>query len=231
MAAYIVVADDDPDVLSTLSRVLSREGHEVGKATAADEAWRLVNARRPELLILDIIMPPGMNGLALCRRLRADQRFADLPVLFLTAHGSVEEIVAGLDAGGDDYVPKPFELAELTARIRALLRRSQRDPTPVTILEIGKLHLDSNTYRVMIDGDAVQLTATEHQLLRYMMEHVNQAIPPQRLLEEVWNYPPHAGDPDLVRAHIRNLRVKLEKHPDLSDMIRTIHGVGYMVAD
>jgi DNA-binding response OmpR family regulator len=231
MTAYIVVADDDPDVLSTVSRLLSREGYEVGKATVADEAWRLVNTRRPELLILDVVMPPGMNGLVLCRRLRADQRFADLPVLFLTAHGGVDEIVAGLDAGGDDYVPKPFELAELTARVRALLRRSQRDPTPVSVLEIGKLRLDSNTYRMVIDKDSIQLTATEHHLLRYMMEHVNQAIPSQRLLEEVWNYPPHSGDPDLVRAHIRNLRVKLQKYPDVREMIRTIHGVGYMVAD
>lgn len=231
MAAYIVVADDDPDVLSTLSRLLSREGYEVGKATAADEAWRLVSARRPDLLVLDVVMPPGITGLALCRRLRADQRFADLPVLFLTAHGGVDEIVAGLDAGGDDYVPKPFELNELTARIRALLRRSQHDPAPNSVLEIGKLRLDSNTYRIVIDKDLIQLTATEHHLLRYMMEHVNQAVPPQRLLEEVWNYPPHSGDPDLVRAHIRNLRVKLQKHPDVREIIRTIHGVGYMVTD
>ena len=228
MAPYLLLVDDDPDVISTLSRVLTREGYEIGKASSGEEAWRAINTRRPELVVLDIMMPPGMDGLQLCRRIRADDRFIELLVLFLTAHGSVSDVVAGLDAGGDDYVPKPFELAELTARVRALLRRIQRDAAPEQ-LEMGGFRLDSLTYAVSANGHAIHLTATEHRLLRFLMDHVNQAMSPQRLLEGVWDYPPHSGDTDLVRAHIRNLRVKLEQVADASSFLRTVHGIGYMV--
>jgi DNA-binding response OmpR family regulator len=128
---------------------------------------------------------------------------------------------------------KPFELAELTARVRALVRRGQRNAILESpVLTIGSLQLDSNTHQVMLsDDDSIQLTATEHRLLRYLMEHVNQALSPQHLLEAVWDYPPNTGDPDLVRAHVRNLRAKLDtpSDPD-SPFIRTIHGVGYMIS-
>ncbi len=230
MAAYILAVDDDADVLGTLSRALSREGYEIERASSGAEAWQKIVNRRPELVILDIMMPPGMDGLTLCRQLRDDDRFIDLPVLFLTARNDVEDVVAGLDVGGDDYVMKPFEVAELTARVRALLRRSQRDTSQSPILELGNVRLDSNTYQINVNDLTTQLTATEHKLLRYLMEHVNQALSPQRLLEAVWDYPPHTGDPDLVRAHIRNLRAKLEKSDEATHFIRTIHGVGYMVS-
>ncbi len=228
MAPYLLIVDDDPDVIGTLSRVLTREGYEIGKASSGEEAWRSINTRRPDLVVLDIMMPPGMDGLQLCRKVRADDRFVELLVLFLTAHGSVSDVVAGLDAGGDDYVPKPFELAELTARVRALLRRTQRDSVPDQLI-LGGLMLDSLTYAVSANGQSVHLTSTEHRLLRYLMDHVNQAISPQRLLEAVWDYPPHSGDSDLVRAHVRNLRLKLEKISDATNIVRTVHGVGYMV--
>lgn len=232
MCAHILATDDDPDVLLTLARVLTREGHRVEKASSGEEALRRLAVQRPDILILDIMMPPGMDGLAVCTQLRADEQYMDLPILFLTARGSVDDVVSGLDAGGDDYVMKPFELAELTARVRALLRRLEHE-TPSNVLELGDVRLDTNTYQASVAGNAVQLTATEYKLLHYMMEHVNQALSPYRLLEAVWDYPPHSGDPDLVRAHIRNLRAKLEKKtkiPDAAAFIRTIHGVGYMVA-
>jgi DNA-binding response OmpR family regulator len=125
---------------------------------------------------------------------------------------------------------KPFELPELTARVRALLRRGQREELKKPIIELGNVRLDSDTYRVQVSGESIQLTATEHRLLRYLMEHPNQALSPQRLLEAVWDYPPHTGDPDLVRAHVRNLRAKVERGNDETQFIRTIHGVGYMIA-
>jgi len=140
--------------------------------------------------------------------------------------------VDGLDAGGDDYVVKPFEIAELAARVRALIRRGQRS----AILEsprltIGRLQLDSSMHQAVVgDSTPIQLTATEHRLLRYMMEHANQVLSPQHLLEAVWDYPPHTGDPDLVRAHVRNLRAKLERSANEEALIRTIHGVGYMIS-
>ncbi|MCC7447296.1 MAG: response regulator transcription factor [Anaerolineae bacterium] len=228
--AYILAVDDEIDMLGTLTRALSREGYKIARTTSANDAWHKILIRRPDLLILDIMMP-GMDGLQLCRMLRGDNRFIDLPILFLTAKSDTEDVINGLDAGGDDYVVKPFELAELTARVRALLRRGQREESKNPVLEMGDVRLDSDTYQVQVAGNMIQLTATEHRLLRYLMEHPNQALSPQRLLEAVWDYPPHTGDPDLVRAHIRNLRAKLDKgKSEEQQFIRTIHGVGYMIS-
>ena len=226
---YILAVDDEVELLGTLSRVLGREGYEIGQASSAHEAWQKISTRRPDVVILDIMMP-GVDGLTLCKQLRDDSRFIDLPVLFLTARDGTDDVVAGLDAGGDDYVMKPFELAELTARVRALLRRNQRDEERNPILELGPIVLNSDTYQVQVGGESIQLTATEHRLLRYLMEHPNQAMSPSKLLEAVWDYPAQTGDPDLVRAHVRNLRVKLEHGQTDVEYIKTIHGVGYMIA-
>src|SRR5258708_7361 len=169
---YILAVDDEVELLGTLSRVLSREGYEVARATSGQEAWKKIATRRPDLVILDVMMP-GVDGLALCKQLRADNRFIDLPVLFLTARDNTEDVVAGLDAGGDDYVLKPFELAELTARVRALLRRNQREEDRNPILELGPIQLDSDTYPVSIGGELFPLKATAHRLFRVFMEHPN----------------------------------------------------------
>ncbi len=225
---YIMAVDDDPEVLDTLGRVLERESFDVGLARSAAEALVLLDQRAPSAMILDIMMP-GMDGITLCRQLRRDSRFNALPILFLTAKGSTEDVVDGLDAGADDYVVKPFELAELRARIHALLRRSVRDSGSGAVLQLNDLKLDSDTYQVYIKGNRIQLTSTEHRLLRYLMENPNRALSPGHLLQVVWEYPPNTGDPDLVRAHVRNLRSKIEKNSDRR-YIRTIHGVGYMIS-
>lgn len=228
---YILAVDDDPDVLGTLARALKRDGFEVGRATSGLQALKMLADRQPSLIILDIMMP-GLDGLNVCRKIRADNQYNHVAILFLTARGHTDDVVDGLDAGGDDYVTKPFEVAELTARVRALVRRGQRNAIfESPVLVIGRLQLDSNTHQVRVDDDpAIQLTATEHRLLRYLMEHANQALSPQHLLEAVWDYPPGTGDPDLVRAHVRNLRAKLDADESQLPFIRTIHGVGYMVS-
>lgn len=225
---HILAVDDDNEVLETVGRVLRHEAYEVSLATSAAQALTLLEKRTPDLLVLDIMMPE-MDGVTLCRQLRRDSRFIPLPILFLTAKGSTDDIVGGLDAGADDYVVKPFELAELRARIAALLRRGVRDKKSDAILQLNDLRLDSDTYQVMIEDSSVQLTSTEHRLLRYLMEHPNQALSPSHLLQAVWEYPPNTGDPDLVRAHVRNLRAKIEKGARRK-YIRTIHGVGYMIS-
>jgi len=228
MSHYIIAVDDDLEVLETLGRVLQRENLEVSLASSGKDALRLLEQRVPNLMILDIIMP-GMDGITICQRLRADPRYVSLPILFLTAKGSTDDVVAGLDAGADDYVIKPFELAELRARIHALLRRGMREASASSaVIQIRDLRLDSDTYQVTVDNESIQLTSTEHRLLRYLMEHANQALSPSHLLQAVWEYPPNTGDPDLVRAHVRNLRAKIER--DDRQYIRTIHGVGYMIA-
>lgn len=226
---YILAVDDDPEVLGTLGRVLEREGYEVTLVNSAAQALSTLEKRKPNAAILDIIMPE-MDGITLCRQLRRDARFAALPILFLTAKGSTDDIVNGLDAGADDYIVKPFELPELRARVNALLRRSTRGTSDTnTKLRLADLLLDSDTYQVSVAEDVIQLTSTEHRLLRYMLEHVNQALSLNHLLQAVWEYPPNTGDPDLVRAHVRNLRAKIEKDPGRK-YIRTIHGVGYMMS-
>lgn len=226
--AHILAVDDDNEVLETLGRVLRHEMHEVALASSAAKALDVLNRSIPDLMILDVIMPE-MDGVTLCRRLRRDARFMALPILFLTARGSTEDIVTGLEAGADDYIVKPFELPELRARISAVLRRGLREKRADSVLELEGLRLDSDTYRVYVNDEAVQLTSTEHRLLRYLMEHPNQALSPGHLLQAVWEYPPNTGDPDLVRAHVRNLRAKLEQSAHRK-YIRTIHGVGYMIS-
>jgi two-component system alkaline phosphatase synthesis response regulator PhoP/two-component system response regulator RpaA len=226
--AHILAVDDDNEVLQTLGRVLKSEGYDVSLASSAAEGLRFLERRLPDVMILDIIMPE-MDGITFCRQLRRDPRFIALPVLFLTAKGGTDDIVNGLDAGADDYVVKPFELAELRARVAALLRRGTREKPGSLMLQLADLKLDSDTYQVLIKDDPVQLTSTEHRLLRYLMEHPNQALSPGHLLQAVWEYPPNTGDPDLVRAHVRNLRAKIEQDNGRK-YIRTIHGVGYMIS-
>ncbi len=224
---HIVAVDDDHEVLETLGRVLKLEAYDVALFSAGQQALASLEQRVPDLMILDIIMPE-LDGITICRQLRQDTRFISLPILFLTAKGGTEDIVAGLDAGADDYVVKPFELAELRARIAALLRRGSRDKN-ASVLQLNDLRLDSDTYQVEVGDQSMQLTQTEHRLLRYLMEHPNQALSPSHLLQAVWEYPPNTGDPDLVRAHVRNLRAKIERGTNRR-YIRTIHGVGYMIS-
>lgn len=224
----VMIVDDDVEVLGTLERLLGRDGFEVIGVDRGLKAIEYLDKNTlPDLVILDVDMP-GMTGIEVCRQLREDSRFITLPILFLTAMGAVDHVVEGLDAGADDYVIKPFELPELRARVHALLRRSTRVKDTGNVLVIGNMRLDSDTYQVTVADEVVQLTSTEHRLLRYLMENSNQAQSLSHLLQAVWEYPSDAGDPDLVRAHVRNLRAKIEVDPERR-YIRTIHGVGYMI--
>lgn len=228
---HILVVDDNRDILETVSTALRFDGFDVAVASSGEQALNRIHAEQPDAVILDVTMPE-MDGLTLCRMLRADERYITLPILFLTARGETDDVVDGLDAGGDDYVIKPFKLAELRARVRALLRRragGDIDDENGEILTVGGVVLDSTLVQATVSGRVIQLTATEHRLLRYMMEHANQPLSPQRLLEDVWEYPPHTGDPDLVRAHVRNLRAKIEEDSRNPEYIQTVHGVGYTI--
>lgn len=225
--AFICVVDDEVDVLDAVGRVLKFEGYEVLLLDHPAKLLDQLEKRAPDLVVLDINMPE-MDGITVCRRLRADPRFIALPIVFLTARGTTDDVVIGFEAGADDYIPKPFEVPELRARIAAVLRRSIRDRV-ANVLQLGGLRLDSDTYRVAVDNRDIQLTSTEHRLLRYMMEHPDQALSPGHLLQAVWEYPPNTGDADLVRAHMRNLRAKVEQGNGRK-YIRTIHGVGYMIS-
>jgi DNA-binding response OmpR family regulator len=227
--ATILVVDDDSEVLGTTWRALTRDEHSVHLAESAALGLEYLQDTRPDLLILDIMMPE-MNGLELCRLLRSKPEFINLPILFLSALGKTEDVVHGLDAGGDDYIVKPFELVELNARVRALLRRSL--PTAEekkTMLQVGDLSLDARVFQASVADTAIQLTSTEYRLLEHLMRHAGEVHSVDGLLEAVWDYPQGTGDPNLVRSHIRNLRQKLEPDPGDPRYLQTVHGLGYII--
>jgi DNA-binding response OmpR family regulator len=228
----ILVVDDDAEILGTVWRALSREGHEVALAESADQARSRIEQLRPDLIVLDVMMPTE-DGIQFCESLREGDDFKKIPILFLSARWRPDDIVRGLDAGGDDYLTKPFELKELNARVRALLRRMPpSDEEEDNIVNVGGLALDSDTFQVTTKHEEnIQLTSTEYRLLEHLMTQPNRAHSVRDLLDTVWHYPHGTGDPDLVRAHIRNLRTKIEVDTRSPEYIHTIHGVGYMVKE
>lgn len=232
MPAYILTVDDDHAMLRMLTDVLTQEGYEVAQASSGEDALEILAERTPDLLVLDVQMP-GMDGLTLCRQLRSEAQYMTLPILFLTGLSQPSAVIEGLDAGGDDYITKPIIIPIFQARVRALLRRTQlaEDEEPQeSVIMVGDLTLNSDTCQITVnDGELIQLTATEHKLMRYLMEHPNQPLSAQHLLESVWEYPPRTGDPDLVRVHVRNLRAKIEPDTRRPRYIHTVHGIGYMI--
>jgi two-component system response regulator MprA len=231
----ILVADDEPDLTSAVSYSLSHQGYKVLVASEGLEALSLARREQPDLIILDILMP-GLNGLEVCRRLRRDPSMAALPVLFLTVRSDIEDQLAGWEEGCDDYLVKPFDMRELQARVRALLRRSDaatlaavRQEGDDAVLVVGSLSLDTNTHQAAVGDRSVQLTPTEYRLLRHLMRHPNQVCSSRRLLHEVWGYGEESATLGLVRWHIKNLRAKIEPDPSHPLYIRTSPRHGYIL--
>lgn len=234
--ARILLVDDEQDLVWAVRHSLGDEGYEVLSAYDGVEALAVARHRRPDLVILDIVMP-RLDGLQVCRRLRRDPALAAVPILFLTVRSAIEDRIKGLDDGGDDYLVKPFDLRELRARIRALLRRgraiSQVDLAPEShgsLLVVGPLTLDLHTRRVRVREKTVLLTPTEFDLLYYLMIHPDRVFSSQELLRQVWDHLPETTDPSVVRWHIKNLRTKIEPDPVHPVYIRTMPRHGYIVS-
>ncbi len=231
MAPDILIVDDELPILSAMKRILEKAGYE--SITTADNGRTALEAiahNRPDLVILDILMPQ-MDGLEVCRRIRADPYTAKVPVLFLTGKGNPADIAQGLDAGGDDYLTKPFENVELTARVRALLRRApggMLDPNS-DYLTVGQLKLHARQMELLVGERVVQLTAVEHQVLHYLMLHAGQPVSATQMLKDVWQYPIGTGDPILVRVHIGNIRGKIEPDPEHPRFLVNVRGRGYVL--
>ncbi len=224
MSARILIVEDEPGLLLTLADLLSAEGYEVDTAPDGVAGLRKALEDCFDLIVLDVMLP-GKNGFDVCRELR--QKGRDTAVLMLTARGQVADRIVGLKLGADDYLPKPFDPAELTARIEALLRRAGRSVHgQVSQFEFGDVRVDFDHGEVTKAGQPVQLAGKELQLLRYLVEHRGQAVSREELLEAVWEY--SAGVTSrTVDVHIAWLRQKLEDTPQSPRWIHTVRGVGY----
>ncbi len=220
----ILAVDDDPQILDLLKRGLVYEGYRVD--TAADGTAALASARDnpPDLVVLDWMLP-GMDGLEVCRRLRAG---GDIPILLLTAKTGVPDRVMGLDSGADDYLVKPFNFDELLARVRALLRRRQRTATP-QVLRFGKLSLDASARQVAYDGQALELSTKEFDVLELLMRHPRQVVSRETFYDRIWGYD-FGGESNILEVYIRYLRAKLEK-ADGQGLIQTVRGIGYVLRE
>lgn len=221
----VLVVEDDRAVRDALDRALRAQGHDVRVAPDGLRALQALRDEPAELIVLDLGLP-GADGLSVCRRLRADGDMT--PILILTARDGVEDRVAGLDAGADDYLVKPFALAELTARIRALARRVGDPPAP-TVLRFGDLELDPETRRTRRGERSIELTAREFALLTRFLEHPRVVLTREALLDGVWG-PDHPASPNALEVYVGYLRRKLEAGAE-PRLLHTVRGVGYVLRD
>ncbi|MEO7198143.1 MAG: response regulator transcription factor [Solirubrobacterales bacterium] len=217
----VLVVEDDDDIADVLRRSLRQEGHEVRTAADGEDALRQASEFVPDLVILDLGLP-RLDGVEVCRRLRAA---GDVPILILTARTDTDDRVEGLDAGADDYLVKPFERAELLARMRALMRR--RPPRGTASLTVGDLVLNPGTREVVRGGRTLDLTNREFELLEFLMHNERLVISRERLLEEVWGYDPTSMT-NTIDVFISNLRRKLEEGGE-DRILHTKRGAGYVV--
>jgi DNA-binding response OmpR family regulator len=226
--AHILIVDDENDVLESIREILEDAGQTVTASNSGVKALALLNSQSFDLVVLDIIMPE-MDGVEVCRRIRGNPALARIPILFLTAKGRAADVANGLDVGGDDYLIKPYDVIELPARIRALLRRAPGGPLNPDgdYIEFQLLRLHITRPEAEVCQQIVRLTPTEHRALYYLLMHPEQPILAEQLLQDVWEYPPGVGDPQLVRVHMNHLRTKLETVG--CDYLRNIHGRGYMI--
>jgi two-component system KDP operon response regulator KdpE len=225
MSRKILIVDDEPEMVSLLERALSMDKYEVKSALDGRTGLRLAHEFQPDLVVLDVMMP-DLDGWDVLRRLRD---FSQVPVVMLTAMGTEESKVHGLDLGADDYITKPFGIRELKARIRAALRRSGmpflRDDRPL-VFDHGELIIDPCSYKVTVRGNPVELTPTEHKLLFYLAHNAGRVLTHQQILEEVWG-PGYEDSVTNVKVYIQRLRRKIERDPGQPRYIQTQRGIGY----
>jgi two-component system OmpR family response regulator len=223
--ARIVVVDDEPSITDAVSTALGYEGFDVAQAHGGRDALDLVLDQRPDLVILDVMLP-DLDGMTLLRRLRQDG--VDVPVLFLTARDEPSDRVEGLVAGGDDYVTKPFTLAEVVARVHAILRRTRGETGGDGVLRFGDVVMNEETREVWRAEERLQLTATEFNLLRFFLRNPKRVLSKAQILDAVWHYD-FGGNPNVVETYVSYLRKKLDRlGPPL---IHTIRLVGYALRE
>ena len=228
MARRILIADDDTNIRDLIKIYLLKEGFEVFEAVDGAEAIVKAQQCHPDILVLDIMMPV-LDGIEVCRQIR---RFSKLPIIMLTARADDDDRIIGLETGADDYVAKPFNPRELVARINAVLRRSEeRKIEKISeIVVIPHLTIDHNNYIVTVDGQEINMTNKEFELLWFFTKNTNKVFTRDQLLEKVWGYE-YFGDTRTVDTHVKRLRAKLNIQDNFGWDIKTVWGVGYKFED
>ncbi len=224
VATRVLIVEDDPTVAEVVARYLLREGYQVEAVADGAVGLERALADPPDLVVLDLMLPT-LGGLELCRRLRA---VAPIPVIMLTARGEEADRIIGLELGADDYVAKPFSPRELTARVKAVLRRAAAPLVASEergLLAAAGLELDEVAHEVHLHGALIALTAKEFDLLAHLMRHPRRAFRREELLEAIWGF--RCGDTSTVTVHVRRLREKIEVDPSAPRLVRTVRGVGY----
>ena len=226
--AHILIVDDEQDIIDIVGRAMQRRNHAVVVAQNGQEAISLLQQQRPDLVILDIILP-HINGIQVCRYIRTSPALASVPILFLTIKEKIEDKIAGFEAGADDYLTKPFNLEELELRVVALLRHTGY-MAPTGPLTVGPISVDPHTAGARVNDRFVELTAVEFELLYCLVAHAGEVLSTERLLQEVWGYAPGGGNASLVRMHVLNLRRKIEPDPRNPVYLCTVPRHGYILA-
>jgi len=220
-AMKILIIDDEPAILETVENKFRREGFSTFTADSAEEGMRLFRRVKPDLIVLDIMLPQR-SGLELCRAIRRD---SSTPIIFLTARSDEADRVRGLELGADDYVVKPFNLSELAARVKAVLRRATGEPVP-EMIERGNLRIDPRSHEVSLDGKALKLSPKEFALLYFLARNVGQVFSREMLLDRVWGRDAFVSA-RTVDVHVRWLRTHIEEDSNSPTRIMTVRGVGY----
>lgn len=218
----ILIVDDEQNILETVEHKLRKEGHSTFTAPSAEEAMRLYRLVKPDLILLDVMLP-SKSGFDLCRTIRRDN--SATPIIFLTAKSSEDDRVQGLEMGGDDYIVKPFSLAELSARVKSVLRRSTGE-APREQIESGNLRIDPRTHEAWLETQAITLSPKEYALLYFLARHPGQVFSRDVLLDRVWGQDAYVSS-RTVDVHIRWLRERIEQDPSQPKRILTVRGVGY----
>ncbi|SHE39717.1 winged helix-turn-helix domain-containing protein [Desulforamulus putei] len=230
--AKILVVDDETNILELIKFNLEKDGHLVMTTTGGEEGLRLAKMELPDLVILDVMLPEP-DGLEICRRLRSDPATSMMPILMVSARGDTLDRVVGLEMGADDYIAKPFSPRELSARVKAALRRVKHEkPALMTGRELrsGGIVLDTEKFQVEVEGQPVSFTPKEFKLLKILMSHPGKVFTREQLLDRVWGFDFNV-DTRTVDVHIRYVRQKIEPNPANPTYIKTVRGVGYKFSE
>ncbi len=219
----VLIVEDTESVRELLTKQLKFAGFEVGAVANGTDAVLVAEKSKPDLIVLDVMLPDH-DGFTVVKKLRSMN--LDVPVLFLSAKDEPENKVMGLTVGGDDYMTKPFSIDELTARIHAILRRSQKDDAEASMLEVGEISIDQDAHEVFVNGTPIDLSPTEYKLLRFLMNNANRVMSKAQILDHVWEYD-FNGEMGIVESYVSYLRKKIDPLSK-NELIQTKRGVGYM---